>query len=116
MWKSSEDDQKQPGSESPKRPERNIHDEDTSPEDGDESNEEDDKHDTNEIETDVEELPVLPKVPVKRKLMSEPKGHGKRPQKGRTKSSSPQNKKQRTPQIDASVITKLELAGDPKIL
>ena len=82
-------------------------------EEGDESSDEDAERRPNGTKTDVEELPVLPKVPIKRKLMSEPKGYERRTQIGRTKSSSPQVKKQRTPQIDASVITKLEFDRRP---
>jgi hypothetical protein len=114
IWKGSEDDEATPLSEHQQKPERKSRHEDTSPEEGDESNEEDAKCDPNGIETDVEELPVLPKKPVKRKLMSEAKGNEKRTQKGRTKSSSPSMKKQRTPQIDASVITKLEFGRRPE--
>ena len=80
--------------------------------DGDESNEESAEGNENE-ETDGEEPPVLPKAPVKRKLMSEPKGAERSAQRGRSKSGTPQTKKQRTPQIDASVITKLEFGPRP---
>jgi hypothetical protein len=65
-------------------------------------------------DSDREELPVLPKVPVKRKLLNEAKGCDKRVQKWRGKSGSPQMKKQRTPQIDASVITQLEFGRRPE--
>lgn len=80
----------------------------------DESNEEEDGRNEFGTETDDEELPVHPKVPVKRKLMSEPKGCERRSQKGRTKSTSTQIKKPRTPQIDASVITQLEFGRRPQ--
>ena len=80
---------------------------------GDESNEEDAEGNENE-ETDDEELPVLPKAPVKRKLMSEPKSAERSTQRGRPKSGNPQTKKQRTPQIDASVITQLEFGKRPE--
>lgn len=80
---------------------------------GDLSDEEDGERNPNGTETDVEELPVLPKVLVKRKLMGESRGSEKKTQRGRPKSSSPQMKKQRTPQIDASVITKLEFGRRP---
>ena len=81
---------------------------------GDESNEEDLEGSPIGTETDGEELPVLPKVPVKRKLLNEGKGCDKRTQRGRAKSASPQLKKQKTPQIDASVITQLEFGRRPE--
>ena len=113
-WKRSEVKVAKPSSSSHKKPELKLSDEDTSQEEGDESNEEDVDRNANGADSDVEELPVLPKVPVKRKLMSEPRSCEKRAQKGRTKSSSPPTKKQRTPQIDASVITKLEFGRRPQ--
>jgi hypothetical protein len=79
----------------------------------DEMTDEDVQRRPNGTDTDGEELPVLPKVPVKRKLMSEPKGSERRTQRGRSKSTSPQLKKQRCPQIDASVITQLEFGRRP---
>ena len=63
--------------------------------------------------SDGEELPVLPKVPVKRKLMSESKGAEKSSQRPRTKYGNTQTKKQRTPQIDGSVIVQLEFGPRP---
>ena len=80
---------------------------------GDESNEEDIEGAENG-DSDGEELPVLPKAPVKRKLMSESRGAEKSSQRGKTKSGNPQTKKQRTPQIDASVITELEFGKRPQ--
>ena len=80
---------------------------------GDESNEEDVEGNPVGTESDGEEMPVLPKVPVKRKLLNEGKSSEKRTQKGRAKSASPQMKKQKTPQIDASVITKLHFGRRP---
>ena len=65
-------------------------------------------------ESDGEELPVLPKVPVKRKVQSEARVSERRTQRGKTKSGSPQTKKQRTPQIDASVITQLQFGRRPQ--
>lgn len=65
-------------------------------------------------ESDGEELPVLPKVPVKRKVMNEPRICERRTQRGRATSGSPQTKKQRTPQIDASVITQLVFGRRPQ--
>ena len=112
-WKRGEHNEAEPYSESHRKHERKKANEETSLEEGDESSDEDGERHPNGTETDVEELPVLPKVPVKRKLMSEPKGGERRTQRGRTKSSSPQVKKQRTPQIDASVITKLEFDRRP---
>ena len=64
-------------------------------------------------EFDVEELPVLPKVPVKRKLVNETGASQRRTQTRKTKSTSPQVKKPKTPQIDASVITQLYFARRP---
>jgi hypothetical protein len=81
---------------------------------GDESNDEDLEGNPSQIETDGEELPVLPKVPVKRKLLNEAKGGTSKTQRGRPKSASPQLKKQNTPQIDASVITQLEFGRRPQ--
>ena len=80
---------------------------------GDESNDEDTEGNENG-ETDGEELHVLPKAPVKRKLMTEPRGAERSTQRGRSKSGTPQTKKQRTPQIDASVITQLEFEKRPR--
>jgi hypothetical protein len=80
---------------------------------GDDSDEEDTDGNENG-ESDGEELPVLPKVPVKRKLMSESKGAERSSQRGPTKSGNPLTKKQRTPQIDASVIRQLEFAQRPQ--
>ena len=64
-------------------------------------------------ESDGEEMPVLPKVPVKRKLLNEAKGCERRTQRGRPKSASPLMKKQKTPQIDASIIIQLEFDRCP---
>ena len=88
-------------------------DEEISQHEGDETNEEEVEGSPIGIEIDGEEMPVLPKVPVKRKLLNEGKGYDKRTQRGRTKSASPQTKKQKTPQIDASVITQLEFGRRP---
>ena len=89
--------------------------------DVDVSLEEDDDSDGDDIgrvpipaESDGEELPVLPKVPVKRKLQNEARVSERRTQRGKTKSGSPQTKKQRTPLIDASVITKLQFSRRPQ--
>lgn len=111
--KRSEQNEAELYSESHRKHERKEGNEETSMEEGNESSDEEAERRPNGTESDVEELPVLPKVPVKRKLMSEPKGSERRAQRGRTKSSSPQVKKQRTPQIDASVITKLEFDRRP---
>ena len=81
---------------------------------GDESNEEDIEGSPLGLETDGEEMPVLPKVPVKRKLSNEGKGSDNRTQRGRTKSASPQMKKQKTPLIDAAVITQLQFGRRPQ--
>lgn len=66
-----------------------------------------------EVSSDAEELEVLPKVPVKRKLLSEPKPSDRKSQRGRSTSKSPQVKKYKTPTIDASVITQLEFSKRP---
>jgi hypothetical protein len=79
---------------------------------GDETNDEDTEGHEN-AESDGEELPVLPRAPVKRKLMSEARGAEKSTQRGRSKSGTQQSKKQRTPQIDASVITQLTFGKRP---
>lgn len=81
---------------------------------GDESNEEDVEGNPIDAESDEEEMPVLPKVPVKRKSLNDTKGCERRTQRGRPKSASPQMKKQRTPQIDASVITQLDFDRRPQ--
>ena len=80
---------------------------------GDESNEEDAVGEPVEPESDGEDMPVLPKVPVKRKLVNEAKGGERRTQRGRPRNPTPQMKKQKTPQIDASVITQLEFSRRP---
>ena len=103
----------EPHNESHKKNERSIGDQDTSLQVGDESNEEDVGDNQDGTETDDEELVVLPKVPVKRKLLNERRGSEKRTQRGTRKSASPPTKKQRTPQIDASVITQLEFGRRP---
>ena len=102
-----------PHNDSQKKNEGNKGDEDVILQVGDDSNEEDHGDNPGGSETEGEELPVLPKIPVKRKLLSERRGSEKRTQRGRTKSASPPTKKQRTPQIDASVITKLEFGRRP---
>ena len=81
---------------------------------GDESNEKDFEANHIGTETDGEEIPVLPKVPVKNKILNEAKGCERRTQRGSTKSASPQLKKQNTPQIDASVITQLKFGRRPQ--
>ena len=64
-------------------------------------------------ESDGEELPVLPKVPVKRRLQNEARAGERRTQRGKTNRTSPSTKKHRTPQLDASVITQLEFGRRP---
>jgi len=100
--------------ESHKKNQRNGDDDDTSLEEGDESPSEGPGNNRGGSESEGEELPVLPKVPVKRKILNERKGSEKKTSKGATKSGSPPTKKQRTPQIDASVITKLEFGKRPE--
>ena len=78
-----------------------------SQEEDEESNGEDYGRNAIETESDGEELPVLPKVPVKRKVTNPQKVPERRSQRGSTISTSPSTKRQRTPQIDASVITQL---------
>jgi hypothetical protein len=113
IWKLGEQIETEPFSESHKEHERSKLKEDTSLEDSDETIDEYVERSPNDPDTDAKELPVLPKVPVKRKLMSEPKASERRTQGGRSKSTSPQLKKQRCPQIDASVITQLYFARRP---
>ena len=79
----------------------------------DESNGEDTGRDPIPAESESEELPVLPRVPVKRKAQNEPRVSERKTQRGRPKSGTPQTKKQRRPQIDASVITQLEFGRRP---
>ena len=81
---------------------------------GDQSNEEDSEGPEHGGESEGEEMPVLPKVPVKRKLMSEPRSAERSSQRGKTKSGNVQTKKPRTPVIDASVITQLEFGKRPQ--
>ena len=87
---------------------------DLSGEEADEPNGEDTLLNPIGTDSEGEELPVLPKLPVKRKATNQPKVSERRTQRGRPKTSSPQTKKQRTPHIDASVITKLEFGRRPK--
>ena len=94
--------------------ERKKADVDISVEEGDESDGEDTGLNPVGTESEGEEKPVLPKVPVKRKVMNPPKVSERRTQRGKTKTTSPQTKKQRTPQIDASVITKLTFGRRPE--
>lgn len=82
-------------------------------EEGDDSSEDEDSRNPIHTESDAEELVVLPKVPVKRKLLKETKPSERKTQRGRPKSRSPQMKKHKTPQIDASVITQLEFGRRP---
>ena len=82
-------------------------------EEGDESNEDEIGHNQLGTDSDGEDLPVLPKVPVKRRLVNEAKAHERRTQRGKAKSTSPQIKKHKTPQIDASVITQLQFGRRP---
>ena len=100
-------------SESRKNIERKNDDDNKRLHEGDELNSEDPDGNETGGETDGEELPVLPKAPVKRKLMSEPRSAERSTQRGRTKSGNLQTKKQRTPIIDASVITQLEFGKRP---
>ena len=84
-----------------------------SQDEGDESNEDDVEGNPLHAQSDEEEIPVLPKVPVKRKSL-DAKGCERRTQRGRAKSASPQTKKQKTPQLDASVITQLSFGRRPQ--
>ena len=67
--------------------------EEISLQEGDESNEEDLEANPTATETDGDEIPVLPKVPVKRKILNDAKGSERKTQRGSTKSASPQMKK-----------------------
>ena len=86
---------------------------DISLEEADESGGEDIGRNPDGTESEGEEIPVLPKVPMKRKVLNQQRVCERRTQRGRTKSTSPQTKKQRTPQIDASVITQLQFGRRP---
>ena len=77
------------------------------------STEDDSPHNQAGTESEGEDLPVLPKIPVKRRLLNEARAHERRTQRGRPKSTSPQLKKPKTPQIDASVITQLVFGPRP---
>lgn len=103
-----------PHKECHKQNETHEGDEDISRQLSDSYNSEDLGQNAAATETDGEELPVLPKVPVKRKILSERRESERRNQRGTPKSRSPATKKQRTPQIDASVITKLEFGPRPQ--
>lgn len=94
--------------------ERNKSNVDISQEEGDESNGEDSGRNAIQTDSDGEEPPVLPKVPVKRKVTNPPKVSERRTQRGSAKSTSPSTKRQRTPQIDASVIAQLEFGKRPQ--
>jgi hypothetical protein len=113
IWALGEQNETEPGSESHKKHDRSHSKEETSLEEDEETTDEDVQRRPRATDTDVEEPPVLPKPPVKRKLMSETKGSERRTQRGRSKGNSPQLKKQRCPQIDASVITQLYFARRP---
>jgi hypothetical protein len=88
-------------------------DDDINQQEGDELDDEDLGPNAVSASSDAEELQVLPKVPVKRKLLSEPKSSDRKSQRGRSTSKSPQVKKYKTPTIDASVITKLTFGKRP---
>ena len=60
---------------------------------GDESNGEDTGHNPVQTESDGEEMPVLPKVPVKRKVTNQPRVCERRTQRGSAKSASPHTKR-----------------------
>ena len=94
--------------------ERSKADVDISLEEGDEPNGEDTGRKTIQTESDDEDLPVLPKIPVKRKVTNPPKVSDRKTQRGSAKSTSPSTKRQRTPMIDASVITQLEFGARPE--
>jgi hypothetical protein len=113
IWKLGEENEAEPFSESHQEHGRSNLKEEASLEEDDETDNDYVERRPNGTDTDAEELPVLPKVPVKRKLMSEPKASERRTQRGRPKSTSPQLKKQKCPQIDASVITQLQFGRRP---
>ena len=99
--------------ENQKKSGRKQGDEENSQHEG-ESNEEDLEGSPHGTETDGEDIPVLPRVLVKRKLLNEGKGSDRKTQRGRAKNARPQMKKQKTPQLDASVITQLEFGRRPQ--
>ena len=83
-------------------------------EEDDESNGEDTGRNPIQTESDGDDMPVLPKVPVKRKVTNPPRATERRTQRSTAKSRSPHTKRQRTPQIDASVITQLQFSRRPQ--
>lgn len=99
--------------ESHRKSGKSKRDDDNTVQGGESSNEDDIGHNLVGTDSEGEELPVLPKIPVKRRLLNETKPHERRIQRGRPKSTSPQIKKPKTPQIDASVITQLEFGRRP---
>lgn len=111
--KASHDNVAECSKQSQKKKGRSKCNDDILSEEGDESTEEGIGRTTPGAESDVEELPVLPKVPVKRRLANEAGVGQRRTQRGRPKSTSPLMKKPKTPQIDASVITQLYFARRP---
>ena len=103
------------GSKEPRKKQITVEgDDDINLQEGDDFDEDDVERIPDEAQSDGEEPPVLPKVPVKRKLLSEARPSERRSQRGRTSSKSPQVKKHKTPQIDASVITQLEFSKRPQ--
>ena len=109
----TESNRQQTLSDPGKKFERPHIDENMRQREGDEFDEEEPEGSENGGETNGEDLPVFPKVPVKRKLVSEPRSAERSTQRGRPKSRNLQTKKQRTPPIDASVITQLEFGKRP---
>lgn len=94
-------------SEPPKRHEEVEDDIDLALHSGDEDNDVDLGLNSHAPSSGDKELHVLPKVPVKRKLMPESRVSERRTQRGRPKCASPSVKKPRTPTLDYSVITQL---------
>ena len=80
---------------------------------GEEYNDDDIGHNSVGTDSETEELPVLPKIPVKRRAVNEGRANDRSTARGKTKSISPQIKKHKTPQIDASVITQLYFGRRP---
>ena len=80
---------------------------------GDDTNEDEIGNNATGSDSNGEDLPVLPKVPVKRRLLNEARAQERKTQRGKIKSTSPQIKKHKTPVLDPTVITQLVFGRRP---